>query len=187
MTISLSTIKAPIVSPVIPPRRNNISLRSNKNKILNPTNTEILFHFNNDCSITLPIELVLFKGDNKKTHNKLSWLVASENENHFFELERSTNGKDWVYLDKILGRGSSLSDTLYSYNDFGFTDGINYYRLSQTDFNGTKRFLDIVSIDNSVDGDEVVKITNLLGQEINPESKEFKIIYYKNGKTIKTF
>ena len=62
---------------------------------------------------------------------------------------------------------------------------VNYYKLSQTDFNGDIVTYDIIKVDNTSDSKEIVKIVNYLGQEVNENYKGLRIITYIDGTVIK--
>lgn len=95
----------------------------------------------------LPIELLSF---NAKSSNcgeiDLLWETASEYNNNYVEVQRSTNAIDFVALSKIGGTNTNAV-TAYSYIDnkevFG---GVNYYyRLKQVDFDGKFEYSKVIS------------------------------------------
>ncbi len=86
----------------------------------------------------LPIELVAFKAD-YNTNNKgvdLKWETATEKNSDYFTVERSIDGNEWFELLKQKASGNSTSTINYADFDAAPKDGINYYRLKETDFNG---------------------------------------------------
>lgn len=97
--------------------------------------------------LPLPVELLFFKGDAEADYNHLSWSTASEINNDYFTLERSTDGINFVELGRIDGAGNSIQTRNYSFNDMLPVDGINYYRLKQTDLNGQFTYSNIVSLE----------------------------------------
>lgn len=97
-------------------------------------------------SIPLPIELISFTGTDKGNYNLLEWKTASEINNDYFTLERSFKGIDWDILTIINGAGNSTSILHYASNDESPYTPITYYRLKQTDFNGTLKYSQIISI-----------------------------------------
>jgi hypothetical protein len=97
----------------------------------------------------LPIELITFNGTLTSEGNRLNWITSSETNNDHFEIERSKNGEDFIYLGSIDGQGSSSSNTEYNYLDVKPETDINYYRLKQVDFNGSYTYTNIIAIDNS--------------------------------------
>ncbi|PKR80526.1 hypothetical protein CW751_09125 [Brumimicrobium salinarum] len=86
----------------------------------------------------LPIELISFSADESAFKNQvdLNWSTASEKNNDFFTLEKSTNGKDWELLKTLNGAGNSTHTLKYRWTDQSPYSGISYYRLKQTDFDG---------------------------------------------------
>lgn len=97
----------------------------------------------------LPIELSSFEGKEKEHSISLAWTNASERENDYFTLERSSDAENFETIGTISGSGTSTTPTDYSFEDFQATAGVNYYRLSQTDYNGTKETFDIIAVMNN--------------------------------------
>ncbi|HEX7366921.1 MAG TPA: T9SS type A sorting domain-containing protein [Pelobium sp.] len=84
----------------------------------------------------LPVKLTKFLASADAKFAKLYWETASELNNDKFEIERSTNGKDFIRIGKLKGNGTSQKLNAYSFKDLAPTSGLNYYRLKQVDFNG---------------------------------------------------
>jgi hypothetical protein len=96
----------------------------------------------------LPIELIYFNTSIKEEGSVLtSWETASELNNDFFNVEKSTNSMDWENIATIKGGGTTNQRLAYNYTDHEPYVGISYYRLKQTDFNGTFKYSSIQSID----------------------------------------
>jgi hypothetical protein len=98
-------------------------------------------------STPLPIELVSFNTittDNQDV--QLDWQTASETNNDYFTIERSQDGKNWVEVKTVDGAGDSSKPISYSEVDTEPFDGISYYRLKQTDFDGTFTYSQIKSV-----------------------------------------
>ena len=106
-----------------------------------------VYNASNDCAIPLPVELVSFKGKLVDETVLLEWETASEINNDFFTLERSTDGLHFVPLAQIPGAGNSITAIRYDYLDKQPEIGINYYRLLQTDFDGTSEYSEIIAIE----------------------------------------
>ncbi|MBL7888341.1 MAG: T9SS type A sorting domain-containing protein [Bacteroidia bacterium] len=85
----------------------------------------------------LPIELISFKGKADKSVNILQWTTATEINNDFFTLEKSIDGVNFVPLTTIDGAGNSTDQLNYQLTDNSPFRGVTYYRLKQTDFDGT--------------------------------------------------
>jgi hypothetical protein len=73
------------------------------------------------------------------------WSTSSEINNDYFTLERSHNGVDFTIIEIIEGRGNSTELNRYEYVDRQPVPGISYYRLSQTDFDGSREFFKILT------------------------------------------
>lgn len=86
--------------------------------------------------VTLPIELKSFSGKVNDGTIQLNWVTSAEINNEYFTLERSIDGMNYTTLGNVQGAGNSTQDKNYSYSDDGPTEGDNYYRLSQTDYDG---------------------------------------------------
>ncbi len=98
------------------------------------------------ASGTLPIELVSFKGAHEGNINHLQWTTATEIDNDFFTLERSTDAVNFLPITIVDGSGTTTLLHNYFFNDKTFKSGINYYRLKQTDFNGHYTYSDVISV-----------------------------------------
>jgi hypothetical protein len=85
---------------------------------------------------TLPISLLAFTGNATNDGVKINWQTKSEVNNEKFTLFRSTNGKDFNPIATVNGAGNSSKLNSYNYLDKFPANGINYYQLAQTDFDG---------------------------------------------------
>jgi hypothetical protein len=92
---------------------------------------------------TLPVELINFTGKKTNSDIQLNWKVASESDNQKFILERSNDGKVFEKLGEIYSKGNTNINVEYSFKDISPLKGDNYYKLFQTDNNGTTKFLGI--------------------------------------------
>ncbi len=96
----------------------------------------------------LPIDLISFDAKLDGDLVKLSWETASEINNDYFTLERSVDAVSWEEFKTIKGSGNS--NQILSYKDYDYTPylGTSYYRLKQTDFDGTYSYSEIQTILN---------------------------------------
>jgi hypothetical protein len=133
----------------------------------------------------MPVELAYFGGHNDGNYNLLSWTTESEMNNNYFTLERSKDGCTFEELTIANGAGTCTSVSNYSYSDYNFDFTQNYYRLKQTDYDGFYKIIGFISINNTQISKEVLKIINLLGQEVDMYDLGFRIIHYTNGESIK--
>ncbi|WP_161889530.1 T9SS type A sorting domain-containing protein [Pontibacter russatus] len=96
---------------------------------------------------TLPVELASFKASSQNGNATLYWVTASEQNNEKFVVERSQDGKTFVQVGEVKGRGTSSIASNYSFTDTNPADGLNYYRLRQVDFDGTEDFSQVVALE----------------------------------------
>ena len=80
----------------------------------------------------------------------ISWTTASETNNAYFTVERSGDGKDFNEIGVLPGAGNSRSERQYSFTDEQPTNGINYYRIRQTDFDGQYSYSPVESVRFSI-------------------------------------
>lgn len=142
---------------------------------------------------TLPVELTSFTGRPKVKTIDLLWKTASETNNDYFKVEKSTNGIDFKEMTEIDGRGTTTLETQYNWTDESPNDGLNYYRLLQVDFDGSKSYSDIIVIEFEADRSEIQIFPNPTIKELNinlPENWDDKtsiVIYDFYGNMINSF
>jgi hypothetical protein len=94
----------------------------------------------------LPIELISFTANPQGKNVLLSWATASELNNDYFTLEKSRNGKEFEVLTKVDGNGTTHIRTDYQFTDQNPFLGLSYYRLRQTDYDGTSETFPAVGV-----------------------------------------
>jgi hypothetical protein len=100
----------------------------------------------------LPIELISFNAQVVKNKEVLcDWLTASEINNDYFTLERSRNNYNFEFVAQIDGAGNSTLLNTYSFTDKNPYSGVSYYRLKQTDFDGSLSYSKSVAVNFSKD------------------------------------
>jgi len=131
----------------------------------------------------LPIEIVSFNGYKRDGYNLLTWVSATETNNDYYTIERSTDGLNWESISKLDGSANSNTPIFYEYKDYTPNKSINYYRLKQTDLDGSYKYFIIIDIDNRINGEgkTLTKITNIMGQEVNSDTDGVLIYYYSDG------
>ncbi|MEO5585617.1 MAG: hypothetical protein ABIQ75_09195, partial [Flavobacteriales bacterium] len=94
----------------------------------------------------LPIELLSFTAQPAGSKVDLKWTTASEQNNQYFTVERSADAVDFSALLQVPGAGNSQSMIDYADTDNSPLDGLSYYRLRQTDIDGTTVVSDAVPV-----------------------------------------
>lgn len=113
--------------------------------------------FNSFCSSTVPIMLsgsgilpvswAYITGEPvAKGRHLIRWATTEEEDNSGFVIERAVAGGDWVAIgERPAGTPGE------TFNEYAFTDadplpGRNYYRIRQTDYDGTVDYSSVVSV-----------------------------------------
>jgi len=95
----------------------------------------------------LPIVLISFDARVENDRVVLNWVTASEENNSFFTIERSLNGLDFEEVLLRDGAGNSQGLLEYQATDMNPPAGRVFYRLKQTDFNGTFEYSQLAAVD----------------------------------------
>ena len=99
-----------------------------------------------DVTAALPITLTGFNAIARNSVVELYWETEKEVNNDYFTLERSTNNLEFEERTIIQGAGNSNEKIDYSFVDDSPLPGRSYYRLKQTDFDGTFTYSKVVSV-----------------------------------------
>jgi hypothetical protein len=137
----------------------------------------------------LPVELISFNADVQEDNTvNLNWRTASEINNNYFTLERSIDGLNWELLNEVKGIGNSSSTTEYKQLDKAPYKGVSYYRLKQTDFDGTEAKVGLIVVEVNNKEQEIIKIypnpaKNSVTIELN-EGDQLLNVYDLSGKEV---
>jgi len=104
-----------------------------------------------DQNTPLPVTLLTFNTKTKNGAVSVTWSTASETNNDYFEVERSIDGGQYKTIAQVKANGN-IAGT-YEYID-QIQSSNCIYRLSQTDYNGTRTELSYSSLNAS-------KLTNM--------------------------
>lgn len=152
-----------------------------------PPNDPLSAPTSSTCYNPLPVELYDFQAHVVKNQNRIEWVTTSEVNSDYFIVERSLNGGEWDRVGTVKSAGNSNVLINYELVDNSFESTINYYRLTQVDFDGTSKIYDMIYADNRISSPDLVKIYNLFGQEVGEDTKGFVIELYSDGSSKKYF
>jgi photosystem II stability/assembly factor-like uncharacterized protein len=102
----------------------------------------------------LPVSLNHFYGKAVENSILLSWQTASEQNNKQFDIERFYNN-NWQTIATLDGKGNSNLPVDYNFTDERPLQGINKYRLKQTDIDGKFTYSQILSVKMQYDKTEM--------------------------------
>ncbi|MDX2249103.1 MAG: T9SS type A sorting domain-containing protein [Bacteroidia bacterium] len=109
---------------------------------------------------TFPVELLSFTATSVNDAVQLEWITASESNNHFFTVERSYDGDEYLVVENIPGAGNSDRVLTYNITDRRPGKGTIWYRLKQTDFDGEYTYGSIVTVTLDQDGPQLFLYPN---------------------------
>ncbi len=106
----------------------------------------------------LPIELLRFDALRVGREVRCDWATATERDNDFFTVERSTDGTYFTEVGRVQAAGDSWSVVTYGFTDPAPVTGLSYYRLRQTDTDGTSTVSHAVPV--RFEGDGIVVLND---------------------------
>ncbi len=133
------------------------------------------------CGV-LPVELLRFEGKMASNGNELTWVSASEMNNSHYTLQRGDKtGQIFETIATVEGSGNSNTNKNYAYFDAYTNNGLVYYRLLQTDFNGETRVVGNVVVDRKA-GDNSSSVlpvsVQMLGDQLSLQFDQQAKAYY---------
>jgi len=130
-----------------------------------------------DCSAPLPVELLTFNAEPENSSVRLNWTTATEINNDYFDVERSSDGRNFSSIQKVRGGGTSSQMLNYNLTDYEPLTGVSYYRLKQVDFDGKYTFSDILPVKFSVS-------KQLCTIQPNPSTDKVEVVLYTSGEKV---
>jgi hypothetical protein len=100
----------------------------------------------------LPVTFTNFTGIIKDNKAALTWSTSREENNSYFIIERSANGRTYDSVGRVQA-GISTSNT-YSFTENN-TNAISYYRLKQVDISGTYVYSTVITVKNTGSNQEM--------------------------------
>ncbi|NJB84401.1 hypothetical protein GGR26_000146 [Lewinella marina] len=97
----------------------------------------------------MPVTLTSWETQARNGQVELHWETAAEKDNSHFQVSHSTDGRSFRTLATVAGQGDSEQLNSYHYRHLPARDGVNYYRLEQFDYDGTRTELGVQSVNFS--------------------------------------
>jgi hypothetical protein len=150
------------------------NLASNSCSIAN-SNDVITITVLSSCDV-LPAEILKFNVQLKDEHSVLNWSVKQEQNLLMYEIERSSDGKNFTKIGLVNAKGFNAQEEFYLFNDPTAVLGKIYYRLKLIGKDNNYKYSNILSV--SLTKANVFELTNL----VNPfEAKlSFQVLTYQN-------
>ncbi|MEL6253345.1 MAG: S8/S53 family peptidase [Bacteroidota bacterium] len=119
-----------------------------------------------------PVEWLEFMGEIEGGMANLYWATALENNNAYFEIQRSKGGA-FERIGEVEGAGNSSSIQRYRFNDPSPFPLKNYYRIKQVDQNGAFSYSEVLELKQAPAGHYFI---NSLYP--NPAKDQLKLDFY---------
>ncbi len=108
-----------------------------------------------NISSPLPISLLSFTGKKETNKNILNWITSMEQNNAYFNVQHSSNARDFVTIGKVATKAVNSNSSVninYELHDENPKIGHNYYRLEQVDIDGKTSFSKVIDLHRESNG-----------------------------------
>lgn len=130
-------------------------------------------------NLLLPVSLSKFTAVGEAHSVNLNWTTETEQNSSYFDVQHSTNAKDFVSIAIVKAQTNSGSTHQYSSIHTSPSDGVNYYRLRMVDLNGSVKNSKITSVK--------MNVNSSLNVFPNPAVDKLTINYTAPGTSEETF
>ena len=135
----------------------------------------------------LPVSLLYFRGVVRNGKALLTWAAATETDSKHYTIEKSTNGTSFKPIAEVASK--NRNNASYTFTDETFA-GTAFYRLTQTDNNGTLSIFNIVRLKTADQINNTLIVASHAGynrliftNDGAPQRVQLKVVSL-NGKTI---
>jgi hypothetical protein len=138
----------------------------------------------------LPVELLYFRAVKQPEEVKLKWATATEKNAREFRVQKRMASGDFSTIVTKPAAGNSLSTVRYHAFDQEPSEGYNYYRLKEVDYDGSTQFSNIQAVYYGASPEHQIGVyPNPADDEVNVSLEGFKgpvniAIYSMQGKRI---
>lgn len=95
----------------------------------------------------LPVTLAYFNATLLDSgHGQLQWATTAETNFSHFDVQRSTDGRQFESLGRVTQGVAHATETTYRFTDHHHPVGLHYYRLQMVDLDGSYQYAPIVTI-----------------------------------------
>lgn len=129
----------------------------------------------------LPVHLSMFVAKLVENVVNLEWTTQSENNNAGFDIERSADARTFKTIAYVKGLGDTETEKRYELTDHYPLPGTSYYRLKQTDLDGTYAHSQVRAINNTGSKPIVVypnPVGNTLTIDLDGQKADTRMLIY---------
>jgi hypothetical protein len=106
-------------------------------------------------SCPLPVQFIYFDAMVVGNNVNLSWETATEKNANIFNIERSSDGINYLTIGKVSAIGNSTSIRTYNFTDNNPLQQKSYYRIAEQDIDGDINYTPIRTIEYAVSAPEI--------------------------------
>ena len=128
------------------------------------------FYLSAALATVLPISIEYFKGVQTDNKHVLSWKANCSSASVTFEVQRSTDGQYFTYLNNITASQARCSQP-FDFTDEHPASGINYYRIKIIDIDSKSTYSNIISLTLKTKEIELVSLSPNPAIKANPVLK----------------
>jgi uncharacterized delta-60 repeat protein len=168
---------------------NSLKLSGQRIYVGGVSNTNVFALAAYQTGSVLPLHLLAFSGKKINSTIQLNWVTENEINTSLFDIERSSNGIAFTKIGEVAAINSSGKNE-YTFADVHPLNGINYYRLKQTDIDGRFTYSPIIRV--SINGIELLFVlspnpaTNFINITYTGKKEKVTIsIYDAQGRLVK--
>jgi len=122
---------------------------------------------------SLPVTLVRFDANRENQVTWLSWATTEETNSDYFEVQHSSNAKDWAVIGKVASGKESTTLRSYQFVHELPTAGVNYYRLRMVDNDLTYTYSRISEV-NFGDAPSIILYPNPVSTRLYAKARQGK-------------
>jgi trimeric autotransporter adhesin len=135
----------------------------------------------------LPVTFSRFNATASQCRVALTFSTAFEQNNSHFEMEWSSNGRDFVKIATVASKGNSSIEQTYAYTHNNPAAGNNYYRIKQVDLNGTITYSQVINTSSDCSRVKIAAYPNPMVNQLNVSGLQPGSVLQlidANGKTV---
>jgi hypothetical protein len=121
----------------------------------------------------LAADLKYFTAFRSSNGNIVKWVSLKEDENAFFEVQRSLDGSYFTTIDRVSGQVNSTTEKSYQVTDASPPPSC-YYRLKLVDINGKSTYSKVVRVDKKSGAYSKIKFNNIVTNQLSIQVEDLK-------------
>jgi len=120
------------------------------------------------CTPALDVSFLSFNGKMNKDHAALTWSTTKEKVAVAFEIEKSTDGVNFVQIGRRSGNNNpALNSNQYTFNDSAVTSGSLFYRMVMVTADGRRIQSHIIALKSERDEFALQNLINPFGETLS--------------------